>query len=151
VDIGSQIEALERAGAIFRILDEREITVDSADSDALSPPVVRAVEELAPFAGDVMVFLRARDFEMPLEDSYSVRFLAAVRRVAGHLPPALLPWLRENRPELYSALTIRIPDRLQALWASRAPMREFDAELAELESYVLLAAEFFARRSRDAA
>ena len=148
MNIAAQVEALERAGVIFRVVDDLEIVADSADSDALAEPLVRAVQELAAFASDVMVFLRACDFDMPPEDSYSARFLAATRRIAPSFSPPLLPWLRENRHDLYLAVTRQIPDRLQALWASRAPLAEFDSELAELESYSLLAAEFF-RRSRD--
>jgi|SRR5580704_3866454 hypothetical protein len=56
--------------------------------------------------------------------------LAAINRAGS--PAGMILWLDTARPELYMELTSRIPDEIDRLWNSYAPLDQFQAVLDRL-------------------
>ncbi len=70
----------------------------------------------------------------PTDDSaYTSRAQAALSEInRPDYPAGMIPWLGEEHPDLYDALTRRIPDEIDLAWKCRAPLADFDAILARL-------------------
>ena len=131
-DLSQAVALLEGEGVTFRVEADNNIVAD-AELERLSPECVRALEELRPRTHQLLLLLRERDADLPPQDKYAAAFMAAVRRaVPSGLPPGMMPWLSEAQPHLHDALTRRIPDLIQLLWANGAPSGDFDEALAEL-------------------
>jgi hypothetical protein len=99
----------------------------SPECPNLENPVGRAQERSAVLPPAVS----ASSF--PARDPYAVR----MRRVWECLcqpeyPAGMIPWLADFSPALYGKLTSRLPDRIQRLWQSRAPIVAFEAACREL-------------------
>jgi hypothetical protein len=149
VEIAHYVDALESAGVVF-VVGEGEIRAE-ANLEALRPEELDALQALQTCSGDLMVYLCARTDGLPPADRYSSALLATLRRTAANSGscPTLLPWLRERQPHLYTAITERIPHRLQALWENHGPVEEFDVALRELEELRFRAAGFFVASNRE--
>ncbi len=70
----------------------------------------------------------------PTDDSaYTSRAQATLSEInQPDYPAGMIPWLGDAHPDLYDALTRRIPDEINLAWKCRAPLAEFEASLARL-------------------
>jgi hypothetical protein len=68
-------------------------------------------------------------------DLYALRLQQVLRQICQpDYPSGMIPWLASANPERYAELTSRIPDEIDRLWNERAPLKQFESELAYLVS-----------------
>jgi hypothetical protein len=86
---------------------------------------------------EVAELLRRRTHESdehwpPESDRYAAQMQAALAEInrSGH--PGTILWLDTAQPELYMELTSEIPDEIDRLWNSSAPLNQFQAVLDRL-------------------
>lgn len=81
---------------------------------------------------------------LPASDPYAERVREALRQInAPDYPAGMVRWLDTVRPDLYEALTARLPDEIQRMWSERAPLERFEAALARLVSLHMRCREWY--------
>ncbi len=78
-------------------------------------------------------FVGARRGQPADDSTYASRAQPALAQInQPDYTGGMIPWLGDAHPELYDALTGRIPDEIDLARKCRAPLAEFDAILAQL-------------------
>lgn len=69
----------------------------------------------------------------PKPDPYAARMQMALSKInRSEYPAGMILWLETAHSDLYMELTSRIPDEINRLWNSRAPLEEFEGVLDRL-------------------
>jgi hypothetical protein len=87
------------------------------------------------FDGPASADSLATDFHLPIADPYAERMRAALLKISHtDYPAGMIVWLETAHPDLYTDLTAQIPDEINWLWNTHAPIEKFEEILDRLVS-----------------
>jgi len=116
--MGRYLEIAKRA-----LVEFKEGPVEKIATEATSEE--RAVENLS-----VGTEWSPFEYENRSDDPYWIHAQAALDQIAAHpYLPGLWEWLEQHQPVLYRILQFHLPEEIDSLWDTRAPLDLFQQAL----------------------
>ena len=85
----------------------------------------------------------ARQCGFRATDPYQALVREALQSICLSYPAGMVEWIEHARPELYLALTARMPREIEELWDSSAPVKTFQDLLDQYQRVFRLACLLF--------